>query len=367
MPDVERVVDIARHLGCWFLLVRRSPTPERVGAGEFDVRVLEGSSPPRVWLSDCDGVAFVRGHLLTTSLALLSLVTGGSEGRLEPRPAPSFQQSVTHPTRVQKREMGWRGLWTANPEEMHPEERRAACVRELFSTREEPPPSSTLKPGPLTLDSELARALVGMRMLHEGNAEPTVSLAALLSAEAALGWALPLPVVILLASRCAYLEREWRLLPSELVHSYAAGRPIVPAGLRPFAVAHRHWLAVRGGPEDACFYLFDEENRMSIGPFEPLEWITRELSHVRERARQRWLGGDGHAGDLLRRERLLGPTKLTPAVVHEAAAAIRRVRHPKFGIGNVVAEEGRGDSLKLTLQFEDGTQRVVAARFVLPA
>lgn len=217
------------------------------------------------------------------------------------------------------------------------------------------------------LPPELAEAFLRLRALEEGNADPAVPLSDLRSLEAALGWALPDAVVTLLAARPAYLERQWNLIPGKVVATHAAGRVVVPPGLCPFAVARgrKTWLCFRGGLDDARLYHFVDKGRDSAGPFEPVEWLTRELGHARELVRRRWLGGDERAGALLRAERSLAADAFTPLVV-EAVTSVARVRHAKFGLGVVLAEEGSGGSRKLTVEFADGTRRVFDARFLEP-
>lgn len=43
-----------------------------------------------------------------------------------------------------------------------------------------------------------------------------------------------------------------------------------------------------------------------------------------------------------------------------------RVRHAKFGKGDVMGRQGLGDALKLEIRFEDGVTRLLAVAFVKP-
>jgi hypothetical protein len=271
---------------------------------------------------------------------------------------------------VERRRDGWQTEWIADPSDECVREQRAAIVRRFLSEpSDQLAEPSRLTTGPIALSDELQRAFVGLRLFEEGSEDPVVSLAELTSAEAALGWSLDELVVMLLASRVRYLEREWRLVPDALARTYAAGRKVVPAGLRPVAVAKGRttWLCIRGRRDDARLYLFDEKRPESIGPFEAVEWLTRELSHLRERVRRRWLGGEAAAGELLRREHLLTSVRFTPSVeALVSRASGQRVRHPTFGVGTPVSEEGSGESRKVTVLFEDGTRRVVLGRFLAP-
>ena len=63
------------------------------------------------------------------------------------------------------------------------------------------------------------------------------------------------------------------------------------------------------------------------------------------------------------------PASMKAPAVAQAAdpfAVGATVRHPKFGVGEVVARDGVGEQLKLTIAFGDG-KKVLLARFVSPA
>jgi hypothetical protein len=318
MPETERVMDVAGHAGRWYLLMRRWPTPERVGLGVYVVRVLDRDAPARAMLFDCDGIAIVHGHVLTAALELIPVDGAASAGRLAVPPPQAFQLAVNHPRLVDKRLMGWKGEWEDDPTKLRSGERRAGAVREFLDTA--PPKGPAPAPraaGAIAVEPELGRALIALRLLEGGDAKTEVTLAALADAEAALGWPLPDAIVTLLASRAAYLEREWKLQVAALARTHARGRKTVVAGLRPiaFAAGRKRWLCVRGDGADARLYIFNDRARQSVGPFEPVEWVTRELSHVRERVRKRWLDGDSQAKELLLRERALEETAFTPRVI----------------------------------------------------
>jgi hypothetical protein len=261
----------------------------------------------------------VRGHVLTAALELLPLDAGGTEGRLQELPPGAIQLPVNHPRPADKPLMGWQGQWSRDPADPDPRERRAAAVRELLAAAPGAGGGAGRRAaGPIEVGPELGRALAAMRMLEGGgDAAPEVSLASLAAADKALGWTLPDAIVTLLASRVAYLEREWKLQVAALARNYKRGRNVVVAGLRPFAVAagRKRWLCVRGEGADARLYLFNERGLQSVGPFELLEWVTRELSHLREKVRRRSLDGDKQAGALLRNEQELAETRFVPAIV----------------------------------------------------
>jgi hypothetical protein len=44
----------------------------------------------------------------------------------------------------------------------------------------------------------------------------------------------------------------------------------------------------------------------------------------------------------------------------------RRVRHAKFGKGDVVGRQGTGEALKIEVRFEDGVTRLLAVAFIQP-
>lgn len=367
MPDTERVVDVARHGGRWVLLVRRWPTSARVGLGQYDVRALEDAAPARVVLSDCDGIGFVHGHVLTSSLELVPLDSERQRDRFVAPPAHAFQQAVLHPSRAERRARGWKSEWSADPNDRSPKEQRAAHVRRQLSLADEAAPPRPREPGPLSLSPELADTLLRLRLLDGGGPEPVLSLSDLRSTEEKLGRALDDEIVTMLASRVAHLEREWELLVAKVSTTHALGAKVVPEGLRPFARAagRRLWLCARGDGEHTRLYLFDERRKESIGPFEPVEWLTRELAHARDLVKQRWLRGETQAGDLLRLEQLHTPTRFVPSLVAGATISTKpRVVHAKFGVGELIGEEGHGDAKKLTVQFEDGTRRVLFARYL---
>jgi hypothetical protein len=43
-----------------------------------------------------------------------------------------------------------------------------------------------------------------------------------------------------------------------------------------------------------------------------------------------------------------------------------RVRHVKFGKGDVVGRQGTGDALKIEVRFEDGVTRLLAVAYIQP-
>ena len=54
-----------------------------------------------------------------------------------------------------------------------------------------------------------------------------------------------------------------------------------------------------------------------------------------------------------------------PPPVVEPFRVGAQVSHPKFGVGEIVAREGTGEQLKLTIEFADG-KKILLARFVSP-
>lgn len=43
-----------------------------------------------------------------------------------------------------------------------------------------------------------------------------------------------------------------------------------------------------------------------------------------------------------------------------------RVKHAKFGKGDVVGRQGTGDALKIEVRFEDGVTRLLGYKFIQP-
>ncbi|MFO0663413.1 MAG: hypothetical protein U0174_05650 [Polyangiaceae bacterium] len=139
---------------------------------------------------------------------------------------------------------------------------------------------------------------------------------------------------------------------TELVRFQASGRTAkVPHDLVALACEDHTWTCLRlGSGEPAIVLYLDEDQSTTVMTL--AQWFDRQREEVTE-------------GVLKPATQLEDATlEIVVSRASAARATSYRVRHPKFGEGVVLSEEGTGDALKLEVDFADGGKKKLLGRFV---
>ena len=224
----------------------------------------------------------------------------------------------------------------------------------------------------LVLTDAVKRRLLHLRLLAATELAPTVSTVEVQSLERALRLAgrsvarLGDPVLALLANHDATLLR-WDLradaIPGLDEQARAAGMPAEFLGITRSPELVDSVPAVRvgisfDGAQVRLLPVDDDASTVSLEAF-----LDARINDAIERLRELHPSDEAHGRRFLKvRESDLerfAPALAVPAILPSAD----RVRHPKFGIGEVL----RRQDDRLVVRFDDGVERALLSRFVEPA